>query len=323
MTEWKMGGRVSGFTPRKRTEPIAFDPKSGSRAAIEAILAHEFVHHVQFHEGWFFATSVEGWDNNGPPIGTTERDLAYQALLEGSAVYVTDIYADEYVEDTNRERYNSDRRRDQYEQGPPGNTYVSASYVAGAAYIHGQVEDPSRLDDLYNEDPPTSTYEILFPSAETTVSHHEPELTVNISNTEWWAKHDDRMGVLFLYTLLSTTHPPAMAEDVVRSFRGDHLVELSGPADVRPLVWALTFENGTAVDQFVTIFREALDQRTDPYAKEFAVERLSNETVIVLAGNEQLRQTAEIGGTGAEITVTFSPMTGTTSVGISVRKPAN
>jgi len=302
LTEYSGGDGPHATTSRGT---IAVDPDNGSGTEIETVLAHEFVHHVQFREGWFTGPGPRGWNGDAPPVGTTERHLTYRSLIEGGAVYAADVYAQRHIAAIDRGRFQLDSEWDQYERGPPGDTYVSAPYALGGTYVHDQLQDPTELGRLYSEEPPTSTYEIIYPSADATVSHHEPDLTVNISNTEWRAKEDDRMGALFLHALLSSTHATTTADDVVRGFRGDHLVELYGPEDQRPFVWALNFASGDAADQFVTVFGEALDRRTDPYAGAFAIERLDDGTVMVLSGTERLRETAQIDGTGPEITVTF------------------
>lgn len=300
MTARSQGDGPSGQTRRNR---VIVDPGNGSTAAIEAVLVHEFAHHVQIRDRWVSGSGPAGWEQTGPPRGTTEWRLGRRALVEGGAVYLTDQYAARYIETVAGDRYQSETALQSYTESQPGDTYVWAVYAMGARYMHASLDGPEELRTVYREDPPNTTYEMLFPEASASGAVTGPSLSVDTQGTDWRGQVDDRLGALFLHSIITATHTAETADEVVRGYRGDQMVELLGQDGENPFLWAVSFEGEQAADRFITTFEEGLDRRTDPYAAEFGLHSLDDGTVLVVAGPDTLRQNTTVTSTGEDIQV--------------------
>jgi hypothetical protein len=185
----------------------------GSPDEIERVLAHEFVHTVQFR------TAMLPWmDRLDQPRLTLDLLKTRLALVEGGAVYATDAYVDRYLDVQN----NSAHIRDIYRTRTDSHRVVLSHYRYGYRYVNQQIDSPANLPSVY-ENHPTTTEQILHNATPSEEPEASLSVSRNVSHPDWEYVGNNTVGELLLRTALRTELDRSRAVEAAAGWGTDEL----------------------------------------------------------------------------------------------------
>lgn len=117
-------------------------PRNGSPSEIERILAHEYVHAIQYRTDF---------------VDRARESGIWRVMTEGSAVYVEDVYTRAFLGFSTIER-----RCEGYRTGTPYERYAAQPYCFGGQYFAETLDSPTELLSP-NTTLPTTTEQVLHP----------------------------------------------------------------------------------------------------------------------------------------------------------------
>lgn len=278
-----------GWRYMPRYDRVQLVPRNASRTDVERVLAHEYVHAVQYRTGV--------WDramNAGAP----------RAALEGGAVYVEDVYTREF------HGYSAiDKRCERYRNGTPYERYTSRLYCFGGQYFAETLDSPS---DLFDPDlrMPNTTEQVLHPE---TTDGPTNLTVVDETPTDWYTSASfDRQGELFVRTVLGVELSEERATEAATGWGNDRLVEITG--DTHGFVWVLHWDTVDDAAAFEAAFADYLDTRGVETADGWRVvdDRyrlidVDDRTVAVAMGNETFVDAVTVTSENGNVTVSGEP----------------
>lgn len=275
---------------------IVVDPNEATDADIEQTLVHEYAHSIQFSDGWYPQPRLDG-----ETATSTDYRIVETALVEGSAVWVTDRYSREYQADD--VRLQSERLAREYETAPDGDRYFRAPYHYGNRYVDRRIDDPTDLERVY-EAPPVTSEQLVHdfdPDEE-----RPTDLDVRPSAAEHWTvQRNDRLGELFVRVALETELDGERAADAAEGWGNDRLVGFHD-GDEWGFVWVTHWDAAEDADEFEAAFEGTLDERTDADAGATTVDRHDDRTVIVTVGSDAFRDGVTVTGSDADVDVSVT-----------------
>ncbi|WP_440988643.1 hypothetical protein [Haloarchaeobius baliensis] len=242
-------------TPNGATSPfggVSIYPGDGSSDALEVVLAHEFVHVVQFQRNQVSAVRRN--------VGDTSTDARWTArsIVEGVAVWTETRYVESYGLDAPT---GGERTTTLYTEATPGTPFRhgQAAYLFGYEYVRNESSGLDRVDGLY-ERPPTTSEQVLHgldpgsePSAELYVR------TIAEGNT-WRGSASDTLGEAYTRVVLENGVAVPEAVDAAAGWGNDRLVTYrERPTANASFVWVTRWD--TAAD--ATEFRDAMNATFD------------------------------------------------------------
>ena len=289
-------GRVS-VSYRKGTPP----------AYVERVFAHELAHALQppsLREKMESAA--------GDYADTTDADMARQAVAEGAAVYVADVYAERYLDVLTQ----SAHLALEWPTMTDATRLLWAPYRYGAEHVHARVSSPAHLDAVY-ADPPLTTEQVLHPSGTET---ERPSLAVRSPGTVagFDRAETDTKGELYLRVLLASELAPDRAARAAAGWGTDRLVTYA--EDGTPsFAWVLRWDSPRDARQFEAAMSDYLNATatrrgagwTDGDAA-FRLDCVSGEMCYVLAGNRSFVRSVRVTGSVSDVIVS-SPSGGVTT----------
>lgn len=287
------GGTVAAYVARPSTvnvnAAILGDPR------VESILAHEYVHTVQFRENAIGAI-------RSATDYTLDGRLASNGAIEGAAVFGANAYWEQYIETGVSPADDAARL---YRNSTGRGRLTAAAYALGYEHVAARVDDPSRLDSVYRT-PPTTTEQLLHPG----VQEGPRELTAEVGETEWLASaSNQRFGELFVRTALGTAVNESAAARAAAGWGSDTRLDFVTPEGGRGYAWVLRFDDRANTTEFETVARAWLDERATHTETGWTSERgdyrlasAGSETVVWLAGAETFVEAATV-ESGGSVTV--------------------
>jgi hypothetical protein len=267
---------------------------------LETTLAHEFVHTIQFEEGWL----RPNWEE---PPSVSRRSLEYtllaRSLIEGGAVDVTD----EYAKATGKRIRQSQQMQRAYREATPDEKLSYAPYNLGGQYFDAVLDNASDLGSVYEENPPRSTTEILHPDRDD-FELTPVEFTADAQADAWTRRTQltDTTGEMFLHIMLSAHTDVETAEKAAAGWANDRLFGF-GYEDDLSYAWALHWESAEDAAQFAAAFNETIDARDDAQASQLDVRFAGERSVVIVAGNQSFRDAVVVEGTNAELEIIVTP----------------
>lgn len=224
----------------------------------EMVLAHETVHIVQFEQQAFSTTSSRV--DAGDLRGTTDAQLAYRAVIEGSAVYAADEYHAAYMDEGVPPRASMERR---YGNATGATRLALGPYHFGAEHVADRVDDATELETVY-ERPPRTTSEVIHGVNR----NQDPvaSLPVGAAGGDTWTERDDRrdrLGELYFRIALATELADERAAAAGTGWRADKRLVFSD-GEERSYVWVLRFSDEANATQAERAMTDYLDARGDP-----------------------------------------------------------
>jgi hypothetical protein len=263
------------------------------------ILAHEFVHYVQFQN--------DRQRQLAEQIDTQTVDGSYvvRALMEGPAAFTTDTYLERFGENETRNSPYYDREQAAI---PPGHLrrWANSQYQAGSDYVTQRIDSPRNVSQIY-ENPPTRSRQLLDPD-----SPPAPSLTV--SNTlDRDEISTNRLGTAFVRYALESHIDPDRARSVADGLGTDSLYQFRSDIETYGnYAWVTRWEQPAEAADFEAAFGEYLDERGNETADGWALDDLnltvelrrpSAESVVALFGSDSFVTNTTARGSGGEIVI--------------------
>jgi len=270
-------------------------------ATLEATLAHESVHVVQFRREVFAAVRSPG---SGPDASATTT-----AVTEGAAVFVADAYWRRYLADEPRAGGRPAASiRGVYANATGIGRWTAAPYRFGYRYVRERAGSPSSVASVY-DDPPATTEQVLHPGVE----EGPVALDARAVDTETW--EDDgaerRMGELFVRVVLSTGLSERRAAAGADGWGEDARIGFVNATGARGYAWVLRFDDAANATEFEDALDGSLSARNltrdggvwSGDGRAFRPVRVDDRTVVVFAGAPAFVRAADAGTDGKEIVV--------------------
>ncbi|WP_121822284.1 hypothetical protein [Halostella salina] len=259
-------------------------------AEVERVLAHEFAHTVQMRTS--MTADLDSGVFGNP---TTDYAMTRRALVEGGAVYVTDVYAERFQ---NRTVYQSNVVERQYERGPGGNRYLWAPYHFGYRYVADTIDSPAELATVYDNHPET-TEQLLHGYA----PDEEPVADLVLRDTveDWYRTDTDTKGELVTRIVLRGELTKERAAAAAAGWGNDRAaVYEQASGDAAGVAWALRMDDRGEATEAVDAFEAFADRQTE---SSFRVERVTARTLVVIGGDGAFVDNARVSAQGARVTV--------------------
>jgi hypothetical protein len=279
----------SGYTTGLGT--VVVSPGSGSNAsAVRTVLAHEFVHYVQFAEG-----SDARLRETLP--STTDGEFVVRALLEGVAVTATDAYLERHHPEARPNGALYERIAAAYPAGSL-QRYGNAQYVAGSAYVAARLDDPAATESLY-ERPPRTGEQVLHGLAPGV----EPPraLSTDVSTGAFTEVGRDTLGEPFVRTALAGAVDEPTAASAATGWGNDTLVTVRD-GDAVGYAWTLRWDDAANATEARNAFAVLLSS----LSSDARLVTVDDETFTVLLGDVGVvEETSVREGDGDEVTLAF------------------
>lgn len=301
------GVSVAAYTPSAHSVIVNERlTDTGRERVFERTLAHEFVHVVQFRQ--------DAFDRVQRNIGlnrrySRDRYLTYASVIEGTATYVGEEYDRRYLAGNSA----TISKTEHYLSSPSGVKYSIARYYFGRRYVASRFDSPANVSRIY-EDPPRTTEQLLHEDAN---GSEEPRiLTVEVRPGEnRTVGRKNTNGELFTRIALGTELNESRAATAAAGWGADELVPVEpvNRSGNRSFVWATRWDSPAEATEFETALGEYLDSRANRSGELwrdgslfFRVVRVSDETVVLLAGDEPFVRNATPTGTNGRVSVSVS-----------------
>jgi len=249
-----------------------------SHATNVKVLAHEFVHAIQFR------AELLPW-SQASLQGNVPTDLAQTrlALTEGSAVWVTDGYVRRHMA-ANVTLQSTEIRR-AYEDARVGGRYFLARYHFGFRGVDRRLDDPSELRELFEPPVPNTTEQLLH--GDTPADEPPRRFEVEAADAgEWTVREpddEDVMGELFVRVALSKELSLAEAADAAAGWGYDRLIEYERD-DESAFAWITRWDDPANASAFATAFETYTDRRETADELTFGVRSVGDDVVVVYSG---------------------------------------
>lgn len=276
-----------------------------NHSELETTLAHEYVHAVTLtSERYRTAMNLDG--------GTSDAAAVSRAMVEGSAVYVADEYGDRYVAGPGQIE---EIARD-YRTGSELARYVRGPYWFGGRYFDRRLDSPANLTAVYRN-PPETTEQLIHNYD----SENEPpaKLDVTVEETDGLsAGQTDTTGELFVRDVLGANLSEQRAAEAAAGWGNDRMVTLwnfdANESDQRNYVWALRWDDQQNATEFERAFGDYMDARGERVGEnqwqsdgeQFRLQRVSDETVLVVIGSQNVVQQTQVSGSEGNVSVGFA-----------------
>lgn len=257
------------------------------RGELELVLVHEFVHVVQ----------LQREARRDREFGAGLPRQVQRSLVEGGAVYVTDVYAREYGVTYGDGRTPIDHRAKDYRERPPTSVAGTGPYYFGGRYFDRRLDDPADLWAAY-EDPPETMAEVIHgPGIDPTAP-----LSVDVDAPDREYERRGTLGEGVLRAMFRSELDGDVAATAAAGWSNDTLVRFEG--DRLDFAWVLRWTDADEADAFENAMAELADRRSEDVYGGFETVRVAPETVVVLTGTDPFLGNATASGTNGTVTVT-------------------
>lgn len=263
-------------------------------AEVELVLVHEFVHTLQDDNDLEAPRDLEG------------REARYlrTALVEGGAVSVADRYAQRYDLTWSGDRRPLELRECFYDDSPGGLLTLTAVYHFGGQYFAGAVDDPTALDDAY-EDLPTTTEGLLHAER---AGEPPAALSLEVDAPDWRTQRLQRHGELVTRVALRAELEESRAAAAAEGWGNDDAVRFER-AGSEGFVWVHRWDDSTEAEEFLDAAAAYVEARRDA-GVAMRVVRVGPETTALVFGDRPLVDAASVRTDGdGVVTVTVSETT--------------
>jgi hypothetical protein len=236
--------------------------------ATERLLVHEQFHAIQFQQDWF-----DYQDRT-----TRDARLAYQGVVEGTAVWVTGQYVNRYEGPDAPSGY--ERYRSHVEDGPDGNRLLSAPYYVGARWTEHHLDDPTNVSWAF-ENQPETTEQLMH----NLTAGEEPVAPVDLDvrSDRYFDRAGDRMGELYVWATLRGELSENRSRIAAAGWGGDELRTVADTTGaVENLAWAMRWDTERDADEFAAAAEAWTTARVGDVSARLV--RLNATTTVLLVG---------------------------------------
>jgi hypothetical protein len=267
-------------------------------AVVEYVLAHEYVHFVQFRRDWPSNASA------AVETDTTDGAFVLRSVVEGQAVVATDEYLRRHGEGN---RTNAALYRRVRERLPPGSLgrYRNEQYRLGARYVADRFETVPATRAVF-ERPPTTSEQVIHGLAPG--SEPPRPLSVRVDRGgPWRPVGTDRMGEAFLRVALADGVGVDRAERAAAGWGTDSL-RLFRARGESAYAWTLRFDTDADAAEFRRSFRAYLNETASRRGElwttadeRFDLRPVGTESAVVLAGPKGFVRATAVNGTDGRV----------------------
>jgi hypothetical protein len=251
-------------------------PGDGAAGATERVLAHEFVHLVQYR------TNMLPWLSDLRQTRlTTDRLKTRQALVEGGAVYVADAYTRQYLDVETNSAY----VRALYRTESATHRSALAQYRFGAQYVAHRIDDPANLSRVY-EDYPRTTEQVLhnYTRAE------EPPANLSVDAAgggNWTYLGNNTLGEMAIRSALGTELPRDRAAAAATGWGTDRLLVSQHATNESRWGWVLVarWDTPAETDDLLAALDAYATARDADSPSAFRTRTLDEKTVALVFGD--------------------------------------
>lgn len=274
-----------------------FVQENATRDEEAMLLTHELAHYIQFQNGRQ-SQLVEEIDPQ-----TVDGQYVVRSLVEGTAVFTTDMYLDRFGENRTK---NSPYYDDEQAAYPRGHLrrWANSQYQIGADYVTQRLDSPNEVGAIY-ENPPTRSRELLDPDA-------PPRPELSVSNTLARSEiSTNRLGAAFVRYALESHIEVDRAESVATGLGADSLHQFRSDTDTfGNYAWATRWDSEADADAFEAAFDEYLDGRGNASVDGWTLDdvdltaqlrRPTPETVVAVFGSDSFVEGTTASGADGEI----------------------
>lgn len=279
------------------TGRVYLHPADGTPDEIERVLAHEFVHTIQFRTGM-----LPWLDRLDQPRLTTDRILARVMLKEGGAVSVTDAYSQRYQDDVETQ---SALIAERFRSGNATEKLFWGWYHYGVRYVDGRIDGPNELSTVYDSHPIT-TEQVLHDYSR----DEEPATTLRTTATGsdvWTYQLNNTYGEYYLRTALNTEIEFEAATRAAAGWGNDRVVQFVGSGKTNfSWVWVVEMDNATEADELAKPLETYASRRDGATATSFRTVRVSTDTMALVMGPSSFVEEVTVSEDNETVTVTVS-----------------
>lgn len=302
-------------TPNGATDAfggVRIYPGEGSAAALEVVLAHEFVHVVQFQRD----RVSEVRQRVGS--GTTDGRWTARSVVEGVAVWAETRYVERYDVDAPT---GGERTATLYEQARPGTPfrYGQSAYLFGYDYVRNRTQGLDAVDEVYGA-PPTTSEQVI---------HELPpgvEPAANLSvlprgGGEWRGTVKDTLGEAYTRVVLANGVPLAESRAAAAGWGNDRLVTYRDePTANASYVWVTRWDTAADATEFAAAMNGTFDAAGDRRGNGdrwgldgsdamASLERPDETTVVVTVGETALHAALTVSLDGSTVVLATNEST--------------
>lgn len=257
------------YNPRSEAVTIRAEAvEEQSPSEVEAVLAHEYAHAVQFQHGW---------DAPNRSAASSGEPLVRTIYFEGMASYVQSEYGRTYLSNSSEWAPENRSAGDAF-----GERFAVAPYVEGARYYDQRLQSPQQVTEVV-DDPPTTSEQVLH-GVEDDPRSLSVDVEYDVRNVS--ATYGTPRGELATREILRSAIEPERAAAAAAGWGTDELLTFHDPGrDQRGYVWVHRWDDAAKAEEFERAAGELVEQRraeSDDY--EFDRRRLAPETTAVVAG---------------------------------------
>lgn len=275
-----------------------------TESQLELALAHEYAHAVTYTDERYRRNVTRFVAGD-----TTDALQIRRAMREGTGVYVSEVYADRYLENDSEIR----RLAREYRQARPLMRYVLGPYVFGGRYFDRTLDSPANLLDAYRR-PPKTTEQLIHGYNGSEELPTPLDVTVETGNGSATGQRDT-LGELFVRSMLGGQLDESRAARAAAGWGNDSLVTAwnydANESNQRSYVWTIRWDDERNATEFTRAFAEYMDRRGrrvgerewDAGDRRFRFERVSDETVVVFVGGPDAVTRLNASGTDANVSV--------------------
>jgi hypothetical protein len=293
---------IAGLAIRKQV--FLYTDPTRSTTDRKIVLAHEYTHVLQYDGGAF------GHIRRGIREDAGNTRQVYLAVVEGSASYAEARYAAEHLDEPYEQRSWSAYSANSSRLG----ALLLAPYYFGERYVRERVDSVANLSAVY-DDPPTTTEQVVHGDA----PGEEPPrpLVVEVHSTAdsgWDAREPRIRGELFVRLVLEGQLAPDRAAEAAAGWGADRVVTFENASTnvtASAYAWVLRWDDPGEAREFEAAMTAYLDGRADRSdgrwrdgTTTFDLRRVSEETVVVLAGPDPFVAHATVDGGNGSVGVT-------------------
>ena len=285
------GVQLGAYTPSSGNSVHIYEGAFENETYARSTLAHEFVHVVQFREGW--GSTV--WSRQSGTASSLTHDgrLTYYLVLEGAASYVEQQYKQRFLPTAPvLESYGQAA----YENASAHSRLNIARYVLGAQYVDDTVDSPADIERVHTE-PPVSSEQVLHRNDDPVA-----DLSVDANDvSSWEAEHErDRQGELFLRVALRTELNRSAAAAAAHGWGNDVRLTYERE-DATGTAWVLRWDDARNATEFEDSFERYLGAKATRQGgvwkqgdgnATYRLQRVSEQNVVVYLGNESFVRAA-------------------------------
>lgn len=297
-TDYSGNTRACGPIPRAETNASHLAITTGGLTAAEQelLLVHEYVHVIQAQSG-NLEPGAEMRESLTRSYGETTFS---RAIVEGAAVYVTDVYAREHDLAWDGRRPLS-MRECRYERPSRGVRDLFAKYYFGGRYFTQRLDSPRNLSTVYRKPPYTS--EELIHGLE---RGSEPPAALNVTvetGGEWSVDERDNRGELALRTVLASQLAEPRAGSAAAGWGEDVSVTFRDGIAGAGIAWIVRFDEPAEATEFADAVDDYADRVAERDETSVRASRVSPETVALFGGTDSFVANASARGTDGNVTV--------------------